>query len=64
MAASSAPPRPLREEAWHFERQGFEPRIAQTLVAYEHGLRPVPSGWRLDELARLLFLQRTAERWR
>jgi hypothetical protein len=62
--ASSAPPRPLREEAWRFERDGFAPLIAATLVAYDHGLRPVPSGWTLDELARLLFLRATVGRWR
>jgi hypothetical protein len=57
-------PPPLREEAWRFERDGFDERQAATLVALDHGLRPVQKGWTLAELAHLLFLRATVGRWR
>jgi hypothetical protein len=60
------PPRqpPLREEAWRFERDGFDQRQAATLVALDHGIRPVRRGWTLAEVAALIFLRATVERWR
>jgi hypothetical protein len=40
---------------------GCTPAEAANLIGLSVGLRPVPAGWRLDEIERLRFLRHLVE---